>query len=311
MLKNVSNKTLGILFAVLVVIALLIYIGDSSSNERSFRSNLVDIDTTAVTEIIIYPKKLSGEKVRLFEDDGSWKVELNSGNTAPVTKSKIEGLLKQLLEVKPERLAGRGSESWTEFEVDSGATRVEVYEGADKTLDLIIGKFTFQQPRTMKSYVRLANDTDVYQVNSFLGMSFNQDANSFRDHTIIEDSPVNWKNIAYSYPADSSYQLVNVGGNWQFSGGGKVDSASTATTLRQLSNIRGSEIVDINKEELPLPEYKLTIIKQDNSQIDVYGYKKKDQVIINSSENPDAYFDGNKGNLFNRVFVGMKKFKEN
>ncbi|MDZ7766132.1 MAG: hypothetical protein U5K00_17210 [Melioribacteraceae bacterium] len=76
MLKNVSNKTLGILFTALLVIAFIIIISDSGSNERSFRTELVDIDTSAVSQIVIYPKKLSGDDVRLFAEDDKWKVEL-------------------------------------------------------------------------------------------------------------------------------------------------------------------------------------------------------------------------------------------
>ncbi|MDZ7766133.1 MAG: DUF4340 domain-containing protein [Melioribacteraceae bacterium] len=219
-------------------------------------------------------------------------------------------MFRQLTEIKPERLAARGESSWAEFEVDSGASRVEVYEGSSKTLDLVIGKFTFQQPRTMKSYVRLADDTDVYEVNAFLGMTFNQDANGFRDQTVIQDNPGDWKNLAFSYPADSSYQIVNINDKWQLSDGGELDSAKTATTLRQISNTRGSEFVDIEQETLPLPQYKLTIVKEDDSQIEVFGYEFDDKVIVNSSQNPEAYFDGSKGNLFKRIFVGLKKFTE-
>ena len=308
MLKNVSNKTLGILFSVLLIIALVIILSDSGGNERSFRTELVDIDTSAVSKIVIYPKKLNGGEINLFKQDSTWSVDLGDGKTATVPQSKINELTKQLLEVKPERLAGRGEKSWTEFEVDSSATRVEIYEGSDKTLNLLVGKFAFQQPRTMKTYVRLANDSDVYEVDGFLSMTFNQDANAFRDPTIIKGTERDWKSISFSYPADSSFQLVKLNNKWKLSNGEPVDSAKSATTLRQIVNLRGTDFVDMVKESLGLPEYKLTIIKNDDSQIEVFGYKQGDKVIINSSLNPDAYFDGSKGSLFTKVFPGLKKF---
>jgi hypothetical protein len=74
------------------------------------------------------------------------------------------------------------------------------------------------------------------------------------------------------------------------------------------ATLRGTGFVEIEKESLPLPQYKLTIEVKDNSQIEVYGYQIDDKVIINSTQNPDAYFDGSEGNLFNRVFIGSKKF---
>jgi len=310
MLSNISNKTLGLVFAAFLIIALIIVISDSGSNERTFRSELVDIDSSAVSQIMIYPKKLNGDSVRLFKEDDGWKVELGDGKTASVPQNKIDQIINQLIKIKPERLAGRGSDNWTEFEVDSSATRIEVYEGSDKTLDLIIGKFTFQQPRSMKTFVRLTDDTDVYETDGFLSMVFNQDANNFRDQKVIKGDVNNWKSLSFSYPADSSYQLVKTNNTWKLSSGSAVDSAKTAVQLQQLSNIRGNEFLDIDEDKLPFPQYKLTIIKNDDSQIEVFGYKYNDTVVIKSSQNPESYFDGKKGNLFKKVFVGMKKFTD-
>ena len=308
MLNNASNKTLGMIFTGLLIVAIVIVLSDLGNNERTFRSELVDIDSSAVTKILIYPKKLNGDAVKLFKEDNNWKVELTENKTASVPRSKINQILKQLMEIKPERLAGRGEENWAEFEVDSSATRIELYEGSDKTLDLVIGKFTFQQPRSMKTFVRLANDTDVYETEGFLSMTFNQDANYYRDDSVIQDDVNDWKSLAFSYPADSSYQLVKVNNNWQLSTGEEIDSAKTVAQLNRLSNVRSPGFVDVDKDTLPLPQYKLTIIKNDDSQIEVFGYKVDDKIIINSSQNSESYFDGSKNDLFKKVFVGTKKF---
>lgn len=308
MLNNVSNKKLGMVFAAFLIIAIAIVLFDTGGNERTFRSELVDIDTSAVTQILIYPKKLNGDNVKLFKEDSTWQVDLGNDKTASVPQSKIDQILKQLMEIKPERLAGRGSENWAEFEVDSLATRIEVYEGSDKTLDIVIGKFTFQQPRTMKTFVRLTDDTDVYETNGFLSMTFNQDANYYRNQTVVKGDVNNWKTLSFSYPADSSYQLTKVNNEWKLSTGERLDSTKTANQLRQLSSVNGSEYIEIDKNTLPLPQYKLTIVKTDDSQIEVFGYKVDDIVIINSSLNPEAYFDGSKGDLFKKVFIGANKF---
>lgn len=308
MLNNASNKTLGMIFTGLLIVAIVIVLSDLGNNERTFRSELVDIDSSAVSKILIYPKKLNGDAVKLFKEDNNWKVELTEGKSASVPKSKINQILKQLMEIKPERLAGRGEENWAEFEVDSSATRIELYEGSDKTLDLVIGKFTFQQPRAMKTFVRLTNDTDVYETEGFLSMTFNQDANYYRDDSVIQDDVNDWKSLAFSYPADSSYQLVKVNNSWQLSTGEEIDSAKTVAQLNRLSNVRSPGFVDVDKDTLPLPQYKLTIIKNDDSQIEVFGYKVDDKVIINSSQNSESYFDGSKNELFKKIFVGSKKF---
>lgn len=308
MLNDISNKKLGYVFAVLLIIAVVMLITDQGSNERTFRTDLVDIDSSAVSQIVIYPKKLKGGKINLHLEESEWKVDLEGGKTATVPQGKIDDIIKRLSEVKPIRLAGRGKESWKKFEVDSTASRVEVYEGSEKTLDLIIGKFTFQQPRSMKSFVRLTEDTDVYETEGFLSMTFNQDADYYRDQTVIQDDINNWKSLSFSYPADSSYQIVKVNNRWRISTGEAIDSATTAAQLNRLSNVRGAEFVDVEQDSLPLPQYKLTIIKNDDSQTEIFGYKVNDRVIINSSQNSESYFDGSKNDLFKKVFVGSKKF---
>lgn len=310
MFKNISNKTLSLVFAGLLIIAILIIIKDSGSGERTFRSELVDIDTSAVTQILIYPKATNGSEVKLFkDDDNDWKVELANGNLASVPKGKIDNILNQVIQIKPSRLAARGEDKWKEFEVDSSATRVKFYEDDDKVLDMMIGRFSFQQPRTMNTYVRLTGETEIYEVEGFLSMTFNKKANDFRDQTIIKGDPENWMNIVYNYPADSSYQLVKVDDKWTTSAGVELDSAKTANQLRRLSNITGTEFVDVDRARLMSPEMTLQISTQDGEPIEVNAFNYNDTYIINSSQNPDAFFDGNKNGLWKKVFVGLKKFQ--
>ena len=64
-----NNKTLGLIFGSLVLIAALIFIFQGGKNERTFREKLVDIDTASVTEILIYPKSQKHTEVKLFQDE--------------------------------------------------------------------------------------------------------------------------------------------------------------------------------------------------------------------------------------------------
>ena len=63
-----NNKTLGIIFGILLVVAGFIFIFQSGKDERTFREVLVDIDTSAVTQIIIYPKSQKPNEVKLFKE---------------------------------------------------------------------------------------------------------------------------------------------------------------------------------------------------------------------------------------------------
>ena len=301
-----NNKTLTITFGILLVAAVLIFVFQSGKNERTFRDVLVDIDTTSVTEVLIYPKSQNHLEVRLFKDKDEWRVTLPSGGTAKVTNQRMSSLFAQLLAIQPKRLAARDESKWSELQVDSTGSRVKVFQGSDISLDLVIGRFSFQQPRTMNTFVRLYNDKDVYEVDGFLDMTFNQGANIFRDATVINSDYNTWKQIQFVYPADSSFQLVNNGNTWLLNGV-KADSAKTINYLNRLRNLSNTTFIDeptINTNVTP--KFSLNITTSDMNFIELKCFVDSSSSIIHSSQNPEAWFDG--ASLTNTIFVGKPTF---
>ena len=306
MFRKVNNKILGFIFGVLLIVVVLLFLFEGGRNERSFRNVLVDIDTTAVTEILIYPKSQEHKEVKLFKDGEHWQVTLASGKTAKVSDQKIRDVFNQLLAIKPERLAARDESKWNELQVDSTGTRLKVYEGSKLALDIVLGRFSFQQPRSMNTFVRLYNDKDVYEVQGFLDMTFNQGANVFRDGTVIKSDYNNWKQLQFNYPADSSFQLTKNGSNW-FVNSSKADSAKTVNYLRRLANLSNNNFADdIKIDTSTTPTYSLSITTNDLQFIEVKEFKNDASFVIHSSQNPESWFDGS--NLSKTIFVGKSAF---
>jgi hypothetical protein len=307
MSSKFSNKKLAVIFGALLVLVIIFFATDGK-NERTFRTELVGIDTASVNEILIYPRSNEYKEVRLFKSDSGWKVVLEDGKEVPAPDSKIGNLLNSLIGIKPNRLAARGQEKWHEFEVDSVGTRVKVLESGDVTLDIILGRFAFQQPRTMNTYVRLFNDTDVYEVEGFLTGTFNQDANSFRDNTVIKGSHDKWEKLSFSYPADSSFNLVKLNDKW-FLNDEPVDSSEAVKSLRALERLTNNNFIDdFDKSVLSNPMYSLSIESAEEPGIVVNGYVRDSLFVIHSSLNPESYFDGSKNSFGEKVFLGKKKF---
>ena len=305
MFRKLNNSTLVIIFFVLLIVVVGILFFDSG-NERTFRDVLVDIDTTSVTEIHILAKANNFKPVRLFKQDDNWFVELPDGKNASVSNQRIEQTFKQLTAIVPKRLAARGKNKWSEFQVDSSGTRVQVMEGGKTTLDIIIGRFNYQQqPRSISTYVRLANDNDVYEVDGFLSMTFNQNANAFRDGTILKADYNGWKQLQFTYPGDSSFTLTNNNGKW-FIDQTQTDSAKTVTVLRTLANLTRNNFADSIDISGKTPDYKLSISNANLEFTEVDAYVDPDNTVITSSQNPDTKFDGK--TFFKNIFVGKKSF---
>ena len=302
MFRQVNNKFLGIVFLLLLLAAVFIFFIDGDKNERTFREVLVNIDTSAVTEILIYPKSQNHNEVKLFKAKEDWKVSLTGNKTASVPGKRITDILNQLIAIKPQRLAARGEDKWSEYQVDSTGSKVIVKQGDKVMLDIIIGRFSFQQPRSMSTYVRLTNDADVYVVDGFLDMTFNQGANIFRDATIINDDFNYWNQLQFIYPSDSSFTLTKSGNVW-FINGMKTDSLKTFNYLNRLSRLTDTKFVDDFSPVNPAsPAYKLSITTKDFQFIEIYGYKESERYVINSSINPEVFFDGN--SVGASVFIG-------
>lgn len=310
MFRKINNKSLSLIFLGLLVVAAILFFANSGKEERSFRSKLVDIDSSAVTKIIVYSKATGYKPVSIFKKNSKWRVELPDGKSAPVVEEKIGFALQDLMKIKPQRLAARGTDKWKEFQVgkDSSGTRVQVYQGNDKTLDIILGRFNYQQQtRQMSTFVRLYDDTDIYEVDGFLAFTFNQPAVSFRDGRIVYGGNLKWSELKFEYPGDSSFTLIKKDNKW-FVNNSETDSAKTATYLRTLGSLTKTKFADdaiINNPEQPT--YKLTIMNNETSiPIEVKAFVDDNNYIIVSSQNPETKFDGK---TFGKdIFVSRNSF---
>jgi hypothetical protein len=306
MFNKVSNKTLVIIFGVLIIVAAVYIIIESNQGERSFKSNIVNIDTTEVTAISIFPRATNHKEVRIYKaGDKDWKVKLSENQTANVPLNKIKDLLNLLVKVKPTRVAAQSESKWAEFKVDTAGTRVKVFEGNDNTLDLIIGKFSFQQPRQMNTFVRLNGEDEVYETDGFLDMAFNQKPDYFRNNLLVKDNPADWKKLTFTYP-DSSFELIKDNNHWTINGI-KTDSVKTATYLRTLSHLSSSSFIDNPPDaEMAKAKYTLSIESTSLGGIVLSAYGNTQGTIVASTENDGAYFNGDKNNLLSKIFISKK-----
>ena len=307
MFKKASNNLLGLVFVVLLLVVALLFFFDSGKNERTFREVLVDIDTSAVTQMLIFSKANNYQPVKVFKENNKWQVELKNGKTASVSGQKISQTFSELISIVPKRLAARNKEKWNEFQVDSAGTQVQIFEGKDLTLDIVIGRFNYQQqPQSISTYVRLHKDVDVYEVDGFLALTFNKDADAFRDGTVIKDDFNSWTQLQFDYPADSSFTLNKLNNKW-YVNNIATDSVKTTAYLRKLSNLSQSKFVDDDVAQTGQKSmYKLTISNDKLEFIDVSAYVDSTNYVIISSENPEAKFDGK--SFGSTVFVSNKTF---
>ncbi len=316
MFRKFNIKTLSGTLILLIVITTVVIITDKKSSKlnrsKSFESNLVDADTAEITSVYIKTKH-SDTGFELVKN-AEWQLK-SDGKTYNADISMVENVLTTLQKAKPKRLAAKDKSKWEKYEVtDSLASRVKVFKGEKKIVDLYIGKFNYTQPKnpspygrqqgTMTSFVRKNGQKEVYAVDGMMAMAFNRRLDDFRDKRLVDFSKDDIHKITYLYP-DRSELITMKDGSW-FVNGTLADSSAMENYLSGLSNLKAfsfnnNPMLTENKAEV-----KVELEDNEGQTITLSAFEVADTnigTVIESSINEGAYFNGNSSDLFNKIYV--------
>lgn len=322
MFNKLNTRALLILVLVLLVIVFVIKYFDAKKGDRTFKSELVTIDTSRVDEILFFPLNNVQETVNLKKSGNHWELKLDD-KYVKADSRVVNNLLTMLLNLKPERVAATNESQWDKYEVgDSTGVQVQIKQSGEVVSDLIIGKFSYQQPEAgsqqqnpyqqqkgkMTSYVRLNKENEVYAVDGYLKMNFTMDMNNYRDKTLVNVSKNDITKLMFDYPADSSFTLVKEGENWMVDGM-QADSVEMVSYISSVSRIMNYDFVD-NVKYSGNPIYKLTIEGNNFSPVILTAFPADttNKFIITSSVNPDGKFSGAKSGLTEKIFTAKGRF---
>ncbi|MFA7490034.1 MAG: DUF4340 domain-containing protein [Mariniphaga sp.] len=300
---NIKQLTV-IFFSVLILVVLVEWI-DSRKGNRTFKKDLVKVESGEISAIEIYPRVVHGERIRLFRENDLWMVE-SGGEKFKADRTIASSLVNDLNQATPENVVAIGKDRWDSYEVtDSLGTRVKLFKGEDVVADLIIGKFNFSQPRKMTSYIRLAGEKEVYGVNGMLGMSFNRNSNTFRDKTVISSNTTDWRRLIFNYPADSSFMLGKSDSSWTIENQ-PADSTEVVNYFNAIRNLTDSRFAEMKPEISASHQLR---IEGDNQMepVEITGfYLDEDNFILESNQNRGNFF--NSPDLAKKIFVPRSKF---
>lgn len=312
MSKKINNRILLIVLLGLVAVLVLTRLLTYKRSVRTLDTELVGIDTAAVTSMILYPKAEHGSKLVFDRNGTNWTVSKDE-RSASADASAVRRSLAALLNMKTERLVSRAKDKWSDYSVnDSLGTRVEIREGKKKTLDLVLGRFDYKPPPggyqgygqnqvTGVTYVRKAGQNEVYAVEGFLGMNFNQNFNTWRNQNLLNLSTSKLSKIVYDYPADSGFIAQKSANGWMVAGL-SADSTAMAKFLSSISRKRSSEFVDDYKPPAS-PDYQVTFEGENMTPIQIKAYRRgENDFILNSSINPESWFHSQGQGLFSQLF---------
>jgi hypothetical protein len=316
MFKKFNVKTLSVVFVVLLIFVILSLVFNKSNRSSGFKAELVNVDTSKITSISIASPG-DKENVDLKKTEQGWKVSI-ADKWYNANTSQIESLIDQYINLRATRVAAKDKGRWTEFHVnDSLGTRVRVFEGDKITSDIYLGKFSFrqmpnaspymrQQPQ-MFTFVRLADEKEVYSTEGMLGMSFNRPASDFRDKKIVAVDKSKVNNITVNTP-QGNFTITQENGSWLLDGL-VPDSLSITKYISGLSHLNGANFVDASTLNTSNAAYSLTIQGNGMSPVEVNAFvaDSTNGYAIESSLNKGSFFSGNKADVFEKLFPEKEK----
>jgi len=316
MFKKFSSGVLIIILAVLMIIYLIVRY--SGSDDRTFRDKILSFDAATITQILIKDPKSQEGVVNLKFSGDKWMVN-NGGVDYTADTNVVKNILKQLSDMPTKRYAGKGHDTWVKYEVTDSMASLVTLKDSDKTVaEIYIGKFVYDMPKDqqqqvqsrqqrgdMTSYVRLADEKDVYAVDGFLKMSFSGNVNSYRFRNLVSVNPADITRIISDEPG---YKKVfeNQEGKWLLNGA-PADSTKMVRFRSSIARLSGSKFVD--QEVLPaVPSHSMMIEGNNFTPVEIKAYPVADTnvaYIITSTANPGALFNGKEGGLFKKIWENL------
>lgn len=307
--KKSRNQLLAI-FVVLLLAVVAVQVNKNKKGERSFKAELLDFDTEEVVSISLQKQSGDQQSFSIRLENEKWIINANE-KSYDADSDLIKNMINELADLKAVQKVAAKKDKWGDFDVtDSSGIRVIVNNDHKVIGDIYIGRFSYNQnTRKPKTYVRLNKEKDVFAVEGYLSMTFNRDLNGLRDKSVFRGNKNDFTRITVSYPADSSFTLIKEESGWMINGVA-ADSVQTSNYLGSLAYLTGTEFRD-DLEATELSGSPISIILEGNNMVsvEIKAIRGEDgRTALVSGANPNSVFNGDTGDLFNKIFVGPGKF---
>jgi len=314
-MKKINNKILVLGLAGLIGIFVISKLFRSPKLEGNIRKELVSIDTADVTELRMASAGDQPKVVRLVKEKNVWTVSQDD-KSYPADKSIVDNLLTTVASLNAERMVSRKKDKWDSYNVGEKSTDVSVYEGGKRTAGFRVGKTGFNQnPSSQQfgrqgieafTYVRLADEDEVYIVNGFLESTFNRGLNDWRDKSFLRFSSDDITKVTFTYPADSSFVLERRDTLW-YAGGRIADKDKVQNYLLEISTRSETSFAEAFTA-IGGPTAKVQLDGSVGTIATFEGWKQEAGWYLRSSRHPEVFFLNNDQSSTTRLFPGALKF---
>ena len=307
---NNNNKILALLLVALVTIYFANNYFEKYNSKSILKSKVLDVDSDNLNKIFVNYKN---QVDTLIKENNEWFI-IKDGENISARTSDLSTIIDQLSNLKIDRLVSNSSANWEKYELtDSLSTLVEIFESNNSSTKIHFGKTDLDnvnnsqnynpgsQNQLPKSFIRMNEDSRIYQITGYYGLMFSMGVNSFRENELINmDSIVS---VEINHNDSVSKSFIFQDSLWVSSSNQPLDSLKFDTYLNYISKLSLSNFYDdsnLNKEYTS----KLTIVDEQNIEVSLYAYQDSISLdfVVTSSENLNNYFRLNDNQEYSKIF---------
>lgn len=285
-----ATKTLALVFAATLVLALASTWGGSSPSSAAFQNRLLDVDTSTVQAVRI--EHASGSSVRLERGDGAWSVSPADTTARYSARSQsVDQLFSSLPALKVNAVTTRQPDKHPRYGVDSTGTRITMLgPGNDPLGALIVGRTDIRRSQsqgrqqspmrrmrqgTPITYVRQPDRPDVYSVEQSLRSITSRTLTDWRKKRLWVLSQSDIGRVDFTLPEDSSFSMQRAAppdtattgapDTW-ISAGDSLETSEVSSLLRTLSSPSADGFVEgTSPDDLGETPYQVRVHTADGS----------------------------------------------
>ena len=307
-----NNRNLFIVF----ISCLVLFVGGrflKSKKTSTFDPVIVAVDTSVVDRIKFISPGPDKKEFELKREGNAWTA-IQGEIVVQAESRPVTGILAALSAVNAERIVTKDPAKYTEYELDEDkAARFTAWAGDKQVADLAVGGFRFDQAaQSASSFIRKADQPEVYIVNGFAGMGFKASFDQFRDKKLVHTDADQLTSIEWTGANGRKQVIQKEDGQWYYAGMEAIDSTAFKTYIAGLVNATGStfsersstqgltlvETLTLKGDAMPQP----TVITSYQNQDTLRPY------LIHSTANPQTIFTSDTIGIYKKVFTDLRKF---
>ncbi|HEY0977461.1 MAG TPA: DUF4340 domain-containing protein [Flavobacteriales bacterium] len=257
------------------------------AEERSFRAEVLQVDTGALHSFIVRPAPSRGFPPMLFTRSGAgWTVTSNGAST-PADPRPMQDLLAHLSRMRTERVLGDLGQVGARYSLsDSLANVLEIPDAVPPVRLRVGGSGGGDNREIQTSAVMLEGDPLAYTVPGELARLAAMVFPDWIPKPMVNGDPRNWRRLVFLFPGGNGYAMERHGALWTI-GGMALDSSKVRKYLGNLSTYSSSGLVDPADTLNAVLAYQLVVEDTTRAQPVVLGvFSVGDHLIARSTLAP-------------------------